>query len=321
MADKILRVIFSGISTLYPGPPRKRGEKPPDQAFVLMAANYLPSKNDWGARIAPHFPFVYVPEAFLGGAIPEPDDRVVDGTLGNCNIYFLENARMIFDPLPRPKLQYYIDPKHDLGERPGSDDIANEEDIRWLASFREVLKKPVGLKSSDLNAPGPEMAAVVELEGGVLKARFPCKSVQAQTFKAAGGKTLPGIKRVLADEFSIDMSYPERTTQVKLRLRPLRMDKFMSGISTNELTLRWPKGENTLEVRMGNDTKREARLMTSFRRCNARVGSRKGEPIVVPRDDDFFLHYELLHLSSNAERPLPQAGFHQTDGNRCKPGG
>jgi len=319
MADKVLRIIFNGISTLHPGPPRKKDETPPKKAFVLMAANYERIKNDWDAPVEPHFPFVHVPESLLGGLISEPDERVEDDELGTCNIYFLDNARVTFDPAPREALHYYIDRKHDLGERPGSDDVASEEDIRWLADFRDFLPD-VQLKS-DPNMPGPEVAAIVELTGGTLKAGFPCKSVQTQTFKAAGGKTIPGVKRVLASEFSIEMRYPETTAQVKLRLRPLRMSAFMTGISLNELTLRWPKKGGPLVIRMGNDTKLEACLAASINRCNARIRSLNGEPVLRPRDDDFFLHYELLKVPKGAPRPLPQAGVHQTSGDRCKPGG
>jgi hypothetical protein len=319
MADKTLRIIFNGISMLYPGVPRNEDEQPPKKAFVLMPANRESRTNDWNGTIEPHFPYVYVPESSLGGLVSEPDDRVHDEKLGTCNIYYLENASVMFDPPPKPGLHYWVDPEHGLGERPGSDDVANEDDIRWLADLRDLLAKPV-LKS-DPSAPGPEVAAVVELTGGTLKAGFSCKSVQAQTFRAAGERTIPGLKRVLASEFSIDMTYPEATRQVKLRTRPTRMGAFLTGLSLNELTLRWRENEDLLIVRMGNDTKREARLATSTKRCNARVRSSEGELIPKARDDDFFLHYELMDVPEKVARPLPQAGPHQTDGDHCKPAG
>jgi hypothetical protein len=323
MADKILRFVFSGISTLYPGPPRKRNESPPDKAFVLMAANEKQVTNDWNAPVEPHFPFVYVPESLLVDPIPEPDERADGRELGTCNIYYLVDTRVTLGIPPQELLDYYIDRKRDLGERPGSDDVAGEDDIRWLADIRDLLKGGVKLKS-DPSAPGPEVASIVELTGGRIKAGFPCKSVQAQTFRAAspaGPQVVPGIKRVLASEFYIDMTYPERTEQVKLLLQPLRSEAVTKeGSNRNELTLRWPKtGE--LVVRMGNDTKAEARLASSPERCNARVRSADGKPVLKPRDDDFFLHYQLLDLPKDALRPLPQAGPHQTDGDRCKPAG
>jgi hypothetical protein len=284
-----------------------------------MAANYEARKNDWNATMEPHFPFVYVPESILGGLVSEPDERVEDEKLGTCNIYYLKNARVTFDPTPQEKLHYYIDKEHDLGERPGSDDVADENDIRWLADIRAFLPPEQALPRTSTDAPGPEVAAIVELTGGTLKAGFPCKSVHAQTFRAASGETIPGIKRVLASEFSIEMTYPETTRQVKLLLRPLRMSEFMTGISLNELTLRWPKDADEIVVRMGNDTKPEARLATSPRRCNARVRSSENASILKPRDDDFFLHYELLNVPEKGVRPLPQAGHHQTGGDGCKP--
>ncbi|MEK6373985.1 MAG: hypothetical protein AABO58_14965 [Acidobacteriota bacterium] len=317
MADKILRVIFNGISTLHPGPPRKKSEPPPKKAFVLMAANREERQNDWDATVEPHFPFVYVPLSLLGGLISDPAEWVDDEKFGRCYIYYLENARVVFDPPPLPGVHYYMDEKHGLGERPGSDDVANEHDIRWLADIRDLLPKHVQLKS-DPSAPGPEVAAVVELSGGTLRAGFSCKSVQPKTFKAANGKTVPRLKRVLATEFSIDMSYPETTPQVKLQLRPLRMDAPITGISVNELVLRWPE-KGPLVVRMGNDTKLEARLATSFKRCDARARTEDGRPLLRPRDDDFFLHYDLLNIPGGVGRPLPQAGPHQTSGDGCKP--
>jgi hypothetical protein len=318
MPGKTLRIIFNGISTLYPGVRRENGQETPN-AFVLMAANRETRANDWEAPVDPHFPFVYVPESLLTGQISEPAERVDDEKLGRCNIYYLENARVVFDPTPPEALRYYIDEDHDLGERPGSDDVAREDDIRWLADLRDVLPPEHLPLKSDVNAPGPEVAAIVELTGGTLKARFPCKSVHPQTFRAAGGKPIPGLKRVLASEFSIDMKYPESTATVKLQLRPLRSDASMTGISLNELTLRWPAAGGPLTVRMGNDTKPETRLTTSVERCNARVRSVDGKPLLKPRDDDFFLHYELLKVPEQAARPLPQAGPHQTLGDGCKP--
>lgn len=316
MADKILKIIFSGISTLSPGPPRNKDETP-NKAFVLMAANYEARKNDWDATIEPHFPFVFVPESFLEGP-PEPDEQIEDEKLGTCNIYFLKDVRVTFDPTPEEKLHYHIDREHDLGERPGSDDVADENDIRWLADIRALLPPDQAPPRTSPDAPGPEVAAVVELTGGTLKARFPCKSVQPQTFRAVGRPTVPGIKRVLASEFFIEMKYPEATDHVNLQIRPLRMDAPTTDISLR-LTLRWPKKVGELVVRMGNDTKPEARLAASPKRCDARVRSPEDAPILKPRDDDFFLHYELLNVPENGVRPLPQAGPHQTGGDGCKP--
>src|SRR5437879_3748536 len=78
----------------------------------------------------------------------------------------------------------------------------------------------------------------------------------------------------------------------------------------------WP-ASGPLEVRMGNDTKPEVRLLTSPKRCEPRTPD--DQPLLMPRDDDFFLHYELLDVPSDVGRPLPQAGPHQTSGDGCKP--
>ena len=318
MADKKLKLIFSGISTLSPGPPLP-GEEEPDKAFVRMASNYE-KDNGWGVTLPPHFPFVYVPESALVKPIPKPRYQVDDKTLGKCNIYILANARVTLEPRTKDKLGYNIE-KKPLGERPGSDDVASEHDIRWLADIRDHVTPAQATPKSNANAPGPEMALIVDLHGGMLKAEFPCKSVQAQTFRAVNSDQISGMKRVLANEFSIEMSYPKTTAQVKLRLRPLRRNAKPTGIDGNELTLRWPKDAEELVVRMGNDTEAEAELAGSPDRCNVRVRSEDKRPVVKPRDDDFFLHYELLSDLDRDSRPLPQAGPQQTSGDGCKPAG
>ncbi len=216
MADKILTVIFSGVSTLYPGPPQTRNEESPKEAFVLMAANYTKRKNDWDGDVEPHFTYVHVPVSLLKGLVPEPDDRSGDN---QSNIYYLDNARVSFDPKPQDELRYYVDPHHDLAERPGSDDVANEKDIRWVASLSRFVDTQL---RSSLSTPGPEVANLIELPGGTVRASFACKSEQEQTFQAFDQPPIAGSKRVLASEFVIDMTYPETTKQVKLRQRPLR---------------------------------------------------------------------------------------------------
>ena len=319
MSEKILRIIFNGISTLYPGPPTTRGEKSPEKAFVLMAANREVRTNDWDAPIEPHFPFIYVPKSMLGGTIPQPADWVDDKELGTCYIYYLDNARVTVDATPLSGVHYYTDDEHDLDERPGSNDVANENDIRWLASLSTLLSAPVELRSS-LTAPGPEVAAIVELQGGEFRAGFPCKSVQPKTFKAAQGRELPGLRRVLASEFSVEMSFAETTSEVTLQLWRLRDDAPPAGLTGNQLVLRWPEA-GPLVVRMGNDTRTEVRMAASVQRCTLRNRDANGKPILRPRDDDFFLHYELLNISPNAGRPLPQEDVHQTSGDGCKPAG
>lgn len=332
MADnvKILRIKFNGICTLTPPPPRK-GAKKTKKAFVIMAANRNEDlKNDWQAPVPLHFPFVYVPLSFLQKPIPPTKNRVHDEKLGPCNVYFIDHARVVMDPSPRAGVTYFVD-KRPLSDRPGSDDVAPESDIRWLADFRDILQGPAPLRKAadprgdvDIN----EVAVIVDLDGGLLKAAFPCKSVQPLTFKdAAQPGIVPGIKRVLASEFSIDMTYPETVETVKLQLRELQTGTSPKGIKgTKELVLKFPaqgkeKGQPpTIEIRMGNDARDETLdYLGNTRRCNSRTRDADGKPILIPRDNDFFLHYRIIDSGRNGG-PLPQSDVHQIHVDGCKSG-
>lgn len=326
MADKILRILFSGISTLTPGPPRP-GEKTPYEAFVLMAANRKKRKNQYRSPIEIHTPFIHVPLSILAEPIPTPAEVVEDEVLGTCYIYFIDSARIVLDQRPTRPIDYYTDPdpNHKFGEaeRPGSDDVACENDIRWLTDIRDVLPKQVALKTTanpGAKTIGKEVAAMVELRGGTLKANFPCKTVQPKTFSSKGqGPVTKFKKRVLAIEFFIDMPFLENTTTVKLLLYPLHKGKVATGVEGNELTLKWGAASG-IAFRMGNDTKDEAKILTSTKRCDARARNSKGQPVLVPRDNDFDLHYDLLKLPRGTPRPLPTSGPHQTHVDGCAPG-
>lgn len=316
MSEKILTIKFNGISTLYPPPPRN-GDPDPKRAFVLMAANAR-KENDWGAPIPQHFPFIFVPVSLIDKPIPPPDRSVTDPDLGECNVYFFNNGRVTLDPGLSEGVTYHMDKTLDLGARPGSDDVAREDDIRWVADFRDIFTGQSQLKTTANPAAsviGGEVAAIVELPGGTLKASFPCKSVQPKTFKAADKPAVPGIKRVLASEFLIEVPYPEETATVTLTVGALRRDSAATGI--DKLILRW-QGTDPLVVRMGNDTEPEVLLAASPKRCDGR--RENNNPLIIPRDDDFDLHYNLLDLPPDAGRPLPQAGPHQSSGDGCKPG-
>jgi hypothetical protein len=329
MTDKILRITFNGICTLTPPPPRN-GDPEPDKAFVLMAANRRSRKNNWNATMPKHYPFIYVPIRFLADPIPSPDATVSDQTLGTCNVYFIDHARVVVNSPPSADICYYID-KRPLATRPGSANVAPETDIRWLADFRDILQGPAPLKqSADPRAAnvGPEVAVVVDLPGGVLKAGFPCKSVQPKTFRAAGKKDdVPNINRVLASEFFIDMPYPKNAKTVKIELRALRRSKAPVGLGASRtLVLKWPthgkteKEPPTIELRMGNDTKPETtEFLGTSQRCDSRSRDPQGHPILIPRDNDFFLHYEIIE-SGNKGKPLPQSGIHQIQFDGCKSG-
>jgi hypothetical protein len=322
MDEKTLRIIVSGISTLWPGPPRN-GDKPPVKAFVMMAANRERESgnrgnqtNDWKMTIPDHFPFVSVDSSVLENP-PAPDDRV-DRKNGGDYIYYFRDARVKIDPAPQREtlIEYFSDPTKPLADRPGSDDVAPADDIRWLADIRDILSKPSPLKkTADPTAAtvGDDVAAVVNLDGGTLRANFPCDSVQPKIFMDKDGKVVSGLRRVLATEFIIDIPYPKETQQVSLQFQDLRNGTSM--IWPQKLVLKWPEKTNTLEVRMGNDTKDEARRLNTPQRCEP---VRQDGPVLKPRDDDFDLHYNLLQIDDIA-RPLPQNDPHQTRFDGCKP--
>src|SRR5438270_2852210 len=227
---KTLKITFSGICTLWPGPPRD-GDKTGEKAFVIMPANMKDDQggrqtNDWDAPIPDHFPFVHVASAALVDA-PPPDGVVVKCAGGEHFVYFFQNARVAIDPSPSSRgIKYYFDPKgRPLAERPGSDDVAAQDDIRWLADIRDIIPNPPPLKaSSDPTGTkiGNEVAAIVNLDAGTLKANFPADSVNPKVFKDVKGNVVPGLQRVLADEFIIEIPYPAETQSVTLLFTPLR---------------------------------------------------------------------------------------------------
>jgi len=338
MADKKLRIIFSGINTLTPAPPRdadepaelwpgpsKRDEEPPRKALVLMAATTKKknkrgeeiSVNGWGTPIPDHSPFVHVARSLLVNP-PWPTETVVVGKGGEHFIYFFRDAQVVIDPPKKLGIEYFTDPKmRPLADRPGSFDVAPADDIRWLADTRDILSQPVPLKSTvnpSADSFGNEVAAVVHLDGGMMRANFPCDTVHPKAFIDAKGNVIPGFRRVLADEFIIDIPYPNETEQVKLSFKQLREDTPVTG-TPPELVLRWPKGETTIELRMGNDPKDEVRVLDTPARFDPvrRIG-----PVLKPRSDDFDLHYNLLDIP-NGERPLPQNDINQCRADDCKP--
>jgi hypothetical protein len=324
MADKTLRIIFNGISTLWPGPPRN-GAKTADKAFVMMAANQKPDGkrgeqvNEWGTTIPRHFPFVRIARSVLVDPPNPAETAVSEG--GKHFIYYFEDARIVIHPEPArgTRIEYFIDPEgHPLAERPGSDNVAQPSDIRWLADIRDILSAPAPLKKTANPAEpyvGEEAAAVVNLDGGVLRANFPCASVSPKTFRdAKTGKVVPGLRRVLADEFIIDIPYSEDTDQITLEFRRLREDAAAS--KPEKLVLRWPEGKTLLVVRMGNDTKEEVHRLDTPERCDP---VRQTGPVLKPRDDDFDLHYNFLEIPKDVGRPLPQNDIRQCDFDGCKP--
>jgi len=326
--EKTLRIIFSGISTLYPGPPMN-GEKSPDKAFVLMAAN---PKKENGKRtkqeqqadtsklvIPEHAAFVMVDRAALENP-PKPDDGSGKSDSGDC-IYYIQDARVkIAAPESQQPLSYYMDLERPLADRPGSFDVAPAGDIRWLADLRDLLPEPVPIKeTADPNERflGDEVAAVVDLDCGELRANFPCDTVAAKTFKAPDSDVVvSGFKRALATEFTLDIHYPKETKTVTLSFEALRQRTPVTGPKGDELVLKWPEGHRMLEVRMGNDTKEEVRRLNTPGRCDPR---RQDGPVLKPQDPEFDLHYNVLAIPKGGERPLPQNDPRQCSADGCKP--
>lgn len=354
MTDKTLRIIFNGISSLWPGPPRngEKSYKTPKEAFVMMAANVDhkgkrgSQTNDWETTIPKHFPFVHVARSVLVDP-PPPNETVIVCEGGEHFIYFFKDARVVIRPKPEPEphIEYFTDPeRRSLAERPGSTDDAPPNDIRWLADIRDILSDPAPLKkTANPTEPyvGEEVAAIVNLDGGELKANFPCAAVAPKTFKNnKTRKTVAGLQRVLADEFIIDIPYAEDIKCVTLEFHELRegipvnipysedidrntiaLRQVTEGTPVNEpkkLVMGWSDGETLLVLRMGNDTKDEIRRLDTPERCDP---VRQTGPVPKPRDDDFDLHYNFLDIPNNAGRPLPQNDIQQCDFNGCKPVG
>lgn len=311
MEDRTLRIIFKGIAALLPGAPRN-GEKPPNKAFVMMPANV-----DEQTTIPEHVPFVFVDPDVLENP-PDPDDRVGDNHRRNY-IYYFRNARVKIDrPKPGTRIEYFIDPDgRPLADRPGSDDVASANDIRWLADVRDILPQPVPLKKTarpEATNIGEEVAAIVNLDGGTLKAHFPCDTVHPLAFVDEKGNVVPGSKRVLADEFMVDIPYSKETERVTISFEELKRGRAMNG--PEKLVLKWPEKQTLLVVRMGNDTKREARRLDTPERCDP---VREIGPVLRPRVDDFEFHYNLLEMPEGAGRPVPQNDIHQCGIDDCKP--
>ena len=329
MPDKILRIFFSGISTLSPGCPRGN-EKTPEKAFVLMAANRERRKNDQNATVEVHSPYIFVPVSVLAEPKPtSPLPPIPTDKFGDCFIYFIDNARVVVEGKPSKGINYHVERDKHLAERPGSNDVASEHDIRWLGDFRDILPPAFAALKPAVDPAartvGEDVAVVVELAGGTWKSSFPCKTVQPRTFLDTAGKPLldrksrKPLKRVLANEFCIEIPFPGDVHRVKLKLKRLRHDMPPAGLEPlDQLVLQW--GNNaTIDVHMGNDTVQEATLAASPKRCDARfLRGPNGQPVLVPRDDDFFLHYQLIAVPDR-KGPLPQNGPQQTHINGCVP--
>ena len=305
MSDKTLKITFSGICTLTPA------ETTPatDKVYVMMPA--AREENVDPPAIKRHYAFVYVPEQYL---VSPPDPAfppLHDDDLGPTRVYLVDHARAALDSVPMSPPRYFVDEEHNvLPERPGSADAPVPEDLRWMVDFREVIPAATGF-APGCDPAGPAVkdtiAMVVELKSGILKANFPCASVQPQVFQA-GELRLDIKRRVYAPEFTVEITYPADAGDVRLKFTPLREDAIVSGVAGDELVLHWMN--DRIELRMGNDTESEIQALINLERCNI--------PLVrSPRDNDFALHYNEFNLAAGVARPLPVAGTLHSEHNGC----
>ena len=148
---------------------------------------------------------------------------------------------------------------------------------------------------------------VVTLHSGVFKANFPCATVQPQVF-VADGVRLDIPRRVYAQEFTVEMEYPEDQGPLALQLDELRTGDAPTGVSGNHLDLQWVN--DVIELRMGNDTEPEIAAMVDFARCDVPAVPR-------PVGNDFPLQYEIAGLDPSLARPIPVDGTLHTEHNGC----
>ena len=307
---KTLRVTFSGICTRAPGYPRD-GEHEPQNVYVLMpAARSGRPTRDGSGRVSRHHAFIYAPAAHLEQH-PEPAFSVDDEKLGLCHVYLVDQARITFNPAPMKSIEHYVT-KKPLGERPGSRDIAPEQDVRWLVDMRDIVPTPNAVlnEKSDPRRFDVQdhVAMIVELNGGVIKANFPCKTVQPQTFDPP--PSVPMDPRVIASEFIVEMEYADSTSTVSLDVTAMA-SREVRGFDAPRLVINWGPRQ-AIDLRIGNDTRSEIVALQNIARCNARP-----EPML--RDNDFDLHYQLLAIADDekVDRPLPTNSSHQTQHNGC----
>lgn len=302
MSKKALKITFSGINTLTPA------ETGPETtvAHVVMGAWRTATPGPDGLPI--HRAFVYVPEKYLSSP-PLPVATVNDLQHGPTRIYYVDHARARVSPEPATRPSYFTDGKA-IGERPGSDDVAVADDMRWLADLRDIVPSVQGFAPGcdpDQDPVNSEVAMVVTLHSGLFKANFPCTTVQPQAFYADGVR-LDIPRRVYAQEFTVEYTYEEDPGPVRLTFEPLRQDTAPTGIAGAELVLQWENDE--IELRMGNDTDGEIAAMIDLSRCDV-------PQVPVTRGNDFPIHYNLVNLDPDVPRPIPEPATLHTEHNGC----
>jgi hypothetical protein len=315
---KTLKVIFTGVCTFAPSAPDDPNETLTD-FFVLMPAarapQLVPQKDQDGKPVKPliiarHQSYLYVPDQLLG-MVPEPAILIRDQSLGLCNVYLMDRARITFDRIPANPLRYFVDPQErPVTDRPDEDnlDIAPHNDSRWVADSTEILPGGARLRA-DVN-PANDItnglvSMVVHLKGGLIEAGDVCNTAQARTFAPV---QVPIAARVLVPELTVTMEFPDDTLSINLVVSPLDPNELVSGLDGG-LELFW-RSSDTIQLRIGNDTLDEIVALRDDRRCE-------------PGDDlpeleaEFGLQYGLMEIPPGTDLPLPKRGGQQGDVGGC----
>lgn len=303
--SKTLRITFSGICTIAPGIPRD-GEETPETVYVMMPQARQPLQRPGSVWVVRHHAFLYVPDVLLG-PVPDPAFLVRDTTLGLCNVYLVDHARIRVTPAPENDILFFTT-NLPLGTRPGGPGSAPMEDCRWLPDARDVLAPGNDVLQSGLDprrsSIPKDVSMIVELDGGTIRANVPCENVQPRNFVPPGN--FPG-PRVLASEFTVEMTFPDALETVKLSVAQLDPLVEVEGIPLGDVVLRL-NASAPVDLRIGNDTLDEIAALRSGARCDV-----PDEPFSL--DNDFDLHYNLL--VPGLQRSLPQNGGGHSEHNGC----
>jgi hypothetical protein len=312
---KMLKVIFSGVCTFTPGIP----ENPTDTLsdfFALMPAARSPrlarqkDGNDKARIVARHQAYLYVPDQNLDD-VPEPAMLLRDKTLGLCNVYLVDYARISFDRTPLNPLRYFADPNRPVKGRPDDDDatLAPRNDSRWVPDSTELFPNGATL-SADVDPrhdiTNGKVTMVVHLKGGLIEANHPCSTAQPRTFQPAQVQI---EARSLAPELTVTMEFPDDTPSIKLLVETLDPGEEVSGLPVSEMELFW-RNTDMMQLRIGNDTLDEIVAMRGESRC---------APVfdLPTAEAEFDLHYDLLDIQPAPVPPLPTRGGGHGDVGGC----
>jgi hypothetical protein len=182
--------------------------------------------------------------------------------------------------------------------------------MRWMADLRDIVPAVQGFAAGcdpNQSSVSDVIAMVVTLNSGLFKASFPCATVQPQVF-FADGLRLDLARRVYAQEFTVEIEYPQDPGPIALLFEPLRPGAVPTGVAGDRLDLQWV--DDVIELRMGNDTEEEIKALVDFARCDIPRTPR-------PRGNDFPLHYNFVNLDESLPRPIPISGTLHTEHNGC----